>query len=115
MKNEGIIEVIVIIGLGILALIGGFIYEKHENKTYGEKTYEIVIEDKYENLGSTFHIIGGRATETEYHLIYRYRLTNRPKDKTASVWRETDRKVSYMTYRGCNVGDRLTSSSAFFW
>lgn len=104
-----------LIGFIISTFIAAIVLDNRESKTYGEKTYEIVIDDKYENLGSTFHIIGGRATETEYHLVYRYRLANRPKDKTASVWQEIDREVSYLTYREYNVGDRLTSSSAFFW
>ena len=38
---------------------------------YESRVYLIEIIDKYDHLGSSWHLIGGRATEQEYHIIYK--------------------------------------------
>lgn len=66
-------------------------------------TYEILILDKYEDIGSSWHLVGGRASETEYHIYYKY--CNRIKN---TYWKETTKTVDGTTYRKYNVGDRVT-------
>ena len=65
-------------------------------------TYEILIVDKYEDIGSTWHLIGGRASETEYHIVYKY--CNRTKNTS---WEYKTRTVNGTKYRKYNIGDRF--------
>lgn len=108
-----------IFGLIIIALtIGGFIYgfidDHSKNKKYGETKYEFVITDKYEDLGSTYHIIGGRSTEQKYHIVYRYRLTNRPDRDDNMKWYNSETTVSGSRYRKLQIGQTLYNSHSFF-
>ena len=97
------------------SIVFGLVQERRGHKEYGEKSYEFVIDDKYEKLGSRFHLLGGRATETEWHIVYRYRVTNRPEDKTASGWKRTDREASHTAYTHYEVGKAYTGSSPYLW
>ena len=65
-------------------------------------TYEILILDKYEDIGSTWHLIGGRASETEYHIVYKY--CNRTKN---TYWEDKTRTVNGTQYHKYNIGDRF--------
>ena len=77
---------------------------KNYNKNHPIKydTYEILILDKYEDIGSSWHLVGGRASETEYHIYYKY--CNRTKN---TQWEETTRTVDGTTYRKYKIGDRI--------
>lgn len=74
------------------------------NKSHPIKydTYEILILDKYDDIGSTYYLIGGRTSETEYHICYKSR--NKTKNEK---WKEITRTVDGTTYRKYNVGDRI--------
>lgn len=111
-KAEDIV-LLVFIFIGIIVGIVACNSMLHDNKKYGEKTYEFVIEDKYETLGSNWHLVGGRATETEYHIVYKTRLINRPNDEVSSRWMTQDKEVSYLTYKKYTVGQRFTDTYAW--
>lgn len=96
-------------GIVSTVIIAVFIFyaisvERKENREYGEKNYEFRIVDKYETLGSSYHLIGGRATETEYHIVYEMKCTNRPDDEFWSNWHEYDDEVNYKKYRKYEKG-----------
>lgn len=105
---------IIIIALTVGGCIYGFIHDRSQNKKYGELKYEFVITDKYEDLGSTWHLVGGRATEQKYHIVYRYRLTNRPDREDNMKWYSNEKTVSGSRYRNLQVGQTLYNSSSFF-
>lgn len=97
----------------------GFIISCNEqierDEKYGsEPHYEFVVLEKYEKIGSSFHIWGGRASETEYHIVYKYRCTNRPEKRCYKKWIVDDDEVKYKNYRIINVGDRYTNNILFF-
>ena len=102
----------------IVILLGGFIFslvhEKHIDKKYGKPRYEFVITDKYDDIGSTWHLVGGRASEQKYHIVYRYRLTNRPDQDDNMKWYKDETTVSGSRYRNLKVGQTLYGSSMFF-
>ena len=112
MKNFLIVTFIVFF---IIAVIDDYADKQKIEEEYGEVNYEFVITDKYETLGSNFHVLGGRATETEYHVVYKYRITNRPNDKYNMRWcEEKDEEVSYSNYRKLNVGYTFNQNEPFF-
>lgn len=104
----------IIIVLAVAGGIYGFVHDRSQNKKYGELKYEFVITDKYEDLGSTFHLIGGRSTEQKYHIIYRYRVTNRPDDDDNMKWSNGETTVSGSRYRELKVGQTLYDNTPFF-
>lgn len=114
-KQEEIIKVLFSCFAVILVfsvIIWGGISEYRTEKKYGPKNYELVIEQKYDMIGSTFHLIGGRASETEFHLVYKYRCTNRPDDKN---WYRDDQCVSYSTYTRYKVGDKFEQHNSYIF
>lgn len=111
-KFEAITALVVIV-ICIIVCIAACTSERRDSKKYGDKKYEFVIEDKYETLGSNWHLVGGRATETEYHIVYKTRLTNRPDDKVSSQWMIQDKEVSYLTYKRYTIGQRFTSNGTW--
>lgn len=123
-KNEDIKAFICCILFNVLVIgliVGGVISccidnkkEKQLEKELGAETYEIVIEDKYECLGSTWHLVGGRATETEYHLVYKYRCVNRPNDEYLSKWHTDDNEVCHTTWQRYNVGDKIKTTNRHY-
>ena len=86
--------------------------EVHIKKQYGETRYEFVITDMYDDLGSNWHLIGGRATEQEYHVIYKYRVTNRPGQ--GNKWYISETTVNGGRYRKLHVGQTLYNNSQIF-
>ena len=114
---EDILKVIfgiIIVVLTLTGFIYGFVHDRSLNKKYGELKYEFVITDKYDDLGSNWHLIGGRATEQEYHIIYKYRLTNRPDDPDNMKWYSSETTVSGSRYRKLQVGQTLYDNTPFF-
>ena len=113
-------DIIQIIGYGLLIalLVGGFIWgivhDKIQDNKYGKPKYEFVITDKYDDLGSTWHLVGGRSTEQKYHIVYRYRLTNRPDQDDNMKWYNDETTVSGTRYRNLKVGQTLYGHSMFF-
>ncbi len=114
---EGILKTIFNIVI-VTLLVGGLIYscvhDNSQNNKYGETKYEFVITDKYEDLGSTWHLIGGRSTEQKYHIIYRYRLTNRPDRDDNMKWYNSETTVSGSQYRKLQIGQTLYDNTSFF-
>lgn len=102
----------------IVILLGGFIFslvhEKYIDKKYGKTRYEFVITDKYDDIGSAWHLVGGRASEQKYHIVYRYRLTNRPDQDDNMKWYKDETTVSGSRYRNLKVGQTLYGNSMFF-
>ena len=92
-----------IILLSIALFIGFEIAGNEYQKRHPPDTYEIVIIDKYDDIGSSWHIVGGRASETEYHIVYKYR--NKTKN---TYWQEYTRVVNGTRYRKYKIGDRFT-------
>jgi hypothetical protein len=111
LKAIGGISIIVLI---IGGFVYGFIHDRSQNKKYGELKYEFVITDKYDDLGSNWHLIGGRATEQEYHIVYKYRLTNRPDRDDNMKWYASETTVSGSRYRNLQVGQTLYNNYSFF-
>ena len=99
-----VVVVVFVISIG-LAMYSDY----KEEETYGKRVYEFRIIDKYETIGSSFHLIGGRATETEYHIIFQTRCINRPDDDILSQWQEWDDEVSYRQYRKYEKGKTYQS------
>ena len=112
--DEDLLQMIIAAAIVVICLIGGLCAWRQDKQTiqeHGEKQYEFVITDKYEDLGSTWHLIGGRATETEYHVVYKYRVTNRPDDEDNLVWYRDETSVGGSTYRRYHVGQTLYGNS----
>lgn len=105
---------IIIVALTLTGFIYGFVHDRSQDKKYGEPKYEFVITDKYEDLGSTWHLVGGRATEQKYHIVYRYRVTNRPDRDDNMKWSERETTVSGSRYRELQIGQTLYNNNAFF-
>ena len=106
--------IFVIIALTIGAFIYGFVHDKKMKDKYGEIKYEFVITDKYDDIGSNWHLVGGRATEQEYHIIYKYRLTNRPDDPDNMKWYTSETTVSGSRYRKLQIGQTIYDNDVFF-
>ena len=114
---KDIVEIIGYILLIVFLISGGiygFVHDRYQNKKYGESRYEFVITDKYDDLGSTWHLVGGRSTEQKYHIVYRYRLTNRPDQDDNMKWYNDETTVSGTRYRKLKVGQTLYGNSMFF-
>ena len=101
-NNLSMIIVIMFICFPISFLIVNGCEKYNKNHPLKYDTYEILILDKYEDIGSSWHLVGGRASETEYHIYYKY--CNRTKN---TRWEETTRTVDGTTYRKYKIGDRV--------
>lgn len=95
---------VIVLPIVILFTYGMSAYKNTWTKNHPIKydTYEILIVDKYEDIGSTWHLIGGRASETEYHIVYKY--CNRTKN---TYWKDKTRTVNGTKYRKYDIGDRF--------
>lgn len=116
-STEDVLKVIfgpIIIVLAVAGGIYGFVHDRSQNEKYGEVKYEFVITDKYDDLGSNWHLIGGRATEQEYHIVYKYRLTNRPDREDNMKWYSSETTVSGSQYRELKVGQTIYNNQVFF-
>ena len=105
---------IIIVTLTVGGFVYGCVHDRSQNKKYGEPRYEFVITDKYEDIGSTWHLVGGRATEQKYHIIYRYRLTNRPDRDNNMKWYNSETTVSGSQYRNLHIGQTLYDNTSLF-
>ena len=76
---------------------------------YESKVYLIEIVDKYDHLGSSWHLVGGRATEQEYHIVYKATPLTEEAKKDFYYTREHDDEVDFKTYRKYKVGDKYKS------
>ena len=83
-------------------------YEKAVTE-YKSREYLIEIVDKYDHLGSSWHLIGGRVTEQEYHIIYKVTPLTEEAKKNFYYSGEHDDEVSFKTYRKYKVGDTYKS------
>lgn len=103
----------------IITMIGGyFIFHscsKYEEERIQESInsteYRIEVIDKYNCIGSTYHLIGGRAPEQEYHIIYKVIPLTENADKHYYGDGEEDDEVSYKTYRKIKIGDNFKGHS----
>lgn len=96
----------------IAGFVYGFVHDRLLKEKYGEAEYEFVITDMYEDLGSTYHLVGGRATEQKYHVVYKYRVTNRPNLKDNMVWYSRETTVSASRYRRYRIGQTMYNDSS---
>jgi len=103
----------IVIGIvGYFALHSFSKYEKEKvQKTINSTEYRIEVIDKYDCIGSTYHLIGGRAPEQEYHIIYKVIPLTENADKHYYGDGEEDDEVSYKTYRKIKVGDSFKGHS----
>ena len=77
------------------------------HKKYLETTkYEITVVDKYETIGSTFHVVGGRASEKEYHVIYTVKPLTENAKKNMYGDTEKDEEFEYKSYRKAEIGKK---------
>ena len=77
------------------------------HQKYIETTkYEITVIDKYETIGSTFHVIGGRASEKEYHVIYTIKPLTENAKKNMYGDTEKDEEFEYKSYRKAEIGKK---------
>ena len=86
-------------------------YKQNHSTKYD--TYEILIIDKYEDIGSTWHLIGGRASETEYHIVYKViPLTENAEKVLAESFygSERDTEIQYKSYRKVQIGQKYTTN-----
>lgn len=110
LKGDDIFEVIAVLVIILIGSIGVTIscyHEDNNEEKYGTEKWEIVITDKWEDLGSNWHLVGGRATETEYHIEYKYRCINRPDDEFNSQWRIRTTRVNRSRYNRMHVGNQF--------
>ena len=103
----------IVIGIvGYFALHSFSKYEKEKvQETINSTEYRIEVIDKYDCIGSTYHLIGGRAPEQEYHVIYKVIPLTENADKHYYGDGEEDDEVSYKTYRKIKVGDSFKGHS----
>lgn len=99
--------------IGLVFGVAACVHDTNEIKKHGKQMYEYVIIEKYDNIGSSWHLIGGRASETEYHIVYKMRCINRPDDEHISAWKTYDDDVNYLTYRHYETGKTYKSERAF--
>lgn len=89
--------------------------DKVEKEKYQASLYEIEVLDKYDCIGSSYHVIGGRASEQEYHVVYKVKpLTETAKQYYYGTGEEDD-KVPYYLYRKINVGSKHRGHSEDVW
>ena len=111
MKNKDFIINCLFIGIALICFYmlcsSASKWSVANHKKYLETTkYEITVVDKYETIGSTFHIIGGRASEKEYHVIYTVKpLTENAKKNMYGDY-EKDEKFQYKSYRKAEIGKK---------
>lgn len=85
--------------------------DKQMEEEYQASLYEIEVINKYDCIGSSFHLIGGRASEQEYHVVYKVKpLTETAKKRYYGTGEEDD-EVSYKNYRKLNIGEKFTGHS----
>lgn len=105
-----------IVGLGMWGLYSLVrCSDKQMEEEYQASLYEIEIIDKYNYIGSNYHLIGGRASEQEFHVVYKVRPLTETARKHYYGTGEEDDEVSYARYRKLNVGKKFKGHSKNLW
>ena len=89
--------------------------DKYMEEEYQASLYEIEVIDKYDCIGSNYHLIGGRASEQEYHVVYKVKPLTETARKRYYGTGEKDDKVPYYLYRKINVGSKHKGHSEDLW
>jgi len=87
--------------------------EKNHKEYENSVKYQIEVVDKYDCIGSTWHLVGGRASEQEYHVIYKVTpLTPNASEEYKCIGNggEEDDEVSYALYRKIYVGQKFNGT-----
>lgn len=84
----------------------GNIHKEHEAKRAAEAQYEFLVIDKYSDISSNWHPVGGRASETRY-VIYGEVSYN---ENGVRHRYNREFEVDGTTYRQAQVGRRYHSS-----
>jgi len=115
--KENIIKYIMIVLIFILSVL--FTYtlsycaDKNREEYVQTTKYELTVIDKYETIGSNFHLIGGRTSETEYHIIYNVKPLTENAKKNYYGSGEEDDEVDYKIYRKLNIGRKVVGTYNF--
>jgi len=72
--------------------------------------YQIEVIDKYDCIGSSWHLVGGRSSEQEYHVIYKVTPLTPQADEEYYGDGEEDDEVPYTLYRKINVGQKINGT-----
>ena len=72
--------------------------------------YQIEVIDKYDCISSNWHLIGGRASEQEYHVIYKVTPLTPNANKNYYGSGEEDDEVPYTLYRKIHVGQKFNGT-----
>lgn len=84
-------------------------YSRKNQEEY-ERTvrFQIEVVDKYDCIGSNWHLVGGRASEQEYHIIYKVTpITPEAKKHYLGHGEDVDDDVPYTIYRKVKVGQKF--------
>lgn len=86
-------------------------YAEKNNKEHEDNVkYQIEVVDKYDCIGSTWHLVGGRASEQEYHVIYKVTPLTPKADEEYYGNGEEDDEVPYAMYRKIYVGQKFNGT-----
>lgn len=111
-RTIGAIVIVAIIGIPFYLFVSWS--DKKMETERQNSLYEFEITDKYDYMGSNFYLIGGRATEQEYHVVYKITpLTETAKENFYGD-SENDIEVSAGEYRKIKVGTKFKGHSQFF-
>lgn len=72
--------------------------------------YQIEVIDKYDCIGSSWHLVGGRASEQEYHVIYKVTPLTPQADEEYYNNDDEDDEVPYTLYRKIHVGQKFSGT-----
>ena len=75
--------------------------------------YEIEIIDKYDCIGGNWHLVGGRSSEQEYHIIYKVTPLTEAAKKEYYGDGEEDDEVDYKVYRKIEIGKKFTGTRSY--
>jgi hypothetical protein len=84
--------------------------ENHQKEHDKNVKYQIEVVDKYDCIGSSWYLVGGRSSEQEYHVIYKVTpLTPQANEEYYGDGEEDD-EVPYTLYRKINVGQKFNGT-----
>ena len=89
--------------------------DKQMEEEYQASLYDIEVLDKYDCIGSSYHLVGGRASEQEYHVVYKVKPLTETARKHYYGTGEEDTKVPYYLYRKINVGNKHRGHTEDLW
>ena len=86
--------------------------ENHQKEHDQNVKYQIEVIDKYDCIGSSWHLVGGRASEQEYHVIYKVTPLTPQADEEYNIYNnsEEDDEVPYTLYRKIHVGQKFNGT-----